>query len=426
VAHRRCGKTVACVNDLIARALSLNTKHGRYAYVAPFLSQAKEVAWDYLKRYARPATINTNESELWVELRNNARIRVHGADNADRLRGAYLDGIILDEYADMRPSVWTEVIRPMLADRSGWATFIGTPKGHNDFYTLFYGNKEKGWVGAVNSPDWYTNTLRASETGILPHGELDDARLTMTPEAYQQEMECSFEAAIQGAYYGSEIAAAERDGRIGAHDYDPALPVHCAWDLGIGDSTAIWLWQAVPGGIRVIDCLEDHGKALPHYVGVLNSKPYRYGYDFLPHDAQARELQTGKTRVEALISLGRKNLSVVPLQTVDDGINAVRMVLPRTWFHTRCEGGLEALRQYRRKFDEKTKSFSDKPLHDWSSHYADAMRVLALAWREMVPVTQKVTPPRELAFEVKDGKLESNMTVWQIVQEKMRKKRRED
>ena len=416
VAHRRCGKTVACVNDLVARALRLKLQHGRFAYVAPFLAQAKEVAWEYLKRYARPATKNVNESELWVELVNGARIRIHGADNADRLRGAYLDGVILDEYADMRPSVWGEVIRPMLADRQGWATFIGTPKGRNEFFEIYQ--------RACKEADWHSAMLRASETGILPADELEDARATMTPEAYEQEFECSFEAAILGAYYGSDVAAAERDGRIGDHDYDPALPVHCAWDLGIGDSTALWLWQAAPGGPRIIECFEDHGKALPHYVAVLNSKPYQYGIDFLPHDAQARELQTGKTRVEALLALGRKDLRVVSQQTVEDGINAVRMMLPHAYFHSRCGEGIEALRQYRREFDEKTKAFKNKPKHDWTSHYADALRYLALAWREMVPVVKKVKPTTDLIFTANEhGNLVANMTVYDRVMQLARKRR---
>jgi phage terminase large subunit len=418
---------VACVNDLVARALQLKLEHGRYAYVAPFLAQAKEVAWEYLKRYARPATKNVNESELWVELVNGARIRIHGADNADRLRGAYLDGIVLDEFADMRASVWSSVIRPMLADRQGWATFIGTPKGRNAFFEI-YDNAANGFKQddgtRVKDANWMAMMLRASETKILPESELESNRRTQTPEEYEQEFECSFEAAIVGAYYGGDMALAEREGRIGEHEYDPALPVHVAWDLGIGDSTALWLWQAVPGGnVRVIDCYEDHGKALPHYVGVLNSKPYKYGTDFLPHDAQARELQTGKTRVEALLALGRKP-AIVSQQTIEDGINATRMALPSMYFHSRCADGIEALRQYRREFDEKTKAFKNKPKKDWTSHYADSMRYLALAWRELAPVEKKAKAPTELVFEaLPDGRLVSNMTVYDRVMQLARKRR---
>lgn len=383
VAHRRCGKTVATINDEIRRAVTCPLPHGRYAYVAPFLSQAKEVAWEYIKRFAAPIISDKNESELWVELVNGARIRVHGADNPDRLRGAYLDGVILDEYADMRPGVWGEVIRPMLADRQGWATFIGTPKGKNEFWSTCQ--------RAERDPAWFHAILKASETGILPESELDDARADMAPEQYEQEFECSFDAAILGAYYGHQIAEAEREGRIGEFPADELFPVHTAWDLGIGDSTAIWLWQAVPGGLRVIDHIEASGKSLPWFVAELNARSHAYGTDFVPHDARARELGTGKTRVETLVDLGRKP-QIAPHVSIEDGINAVRQMLPRMRFHEPdCADGIEALRQYRTDYDEKLKAFKNRPRHDWTSHTADAARYMALAYREMV-VTPKPKP----------------------------------
>src|SRR5262245_57420872 len=169
VAHRRAGKTVATIQDKIKRAVISPLPHGRYAYVAPFLAQAKEVAWEYLKRFAEPVIVDLSEAELWIEVIGGARIRIHGADNPDRLRGTYLDGVVLDEYADMRPSVWGEVIRPMLADRQGWATFIGTPMGHNAFYEVMSGSKvsPSGRLGAVHHPDWYPATVRAVQTGLL-------------------------------------------------------------------------------------------------------------------------------------------------------------------------------------------------------------------------------------------------------------------
>jgi phage terminase large subunit len=384
VAHRRCGKTVACINDIIAKALQLQIPHGRYAYVAPFLAQAKEVAWEYLKRFALPATRDKNEAELWVELLNGARIRIHGADNPDRLRGAYLDGVILDEYGDMRPSVWGEVIRPMLADRQGWATFIGTPKGRNEFFDIY--------ERAV-ADNWFRVMLRASETGILPQSELDEARLDMTQEQYEQEFECSFDAAILGSYYGKEIAQAERDGRIVDFDYDPDLPVHTVWDLGKGANMAVWLFQVVHDEIGVIDHIEgSHNETIPDIVRKLNELGYQYGDDWVPHDAKVKELGSGRTRIETLISLGRKP-RLVPDHQVMDGINAGRLTMARCWFHkTRCADGIEALRQYRAEFDEKLKTFKNEPRHDWSSHSADAYRYLAMAYRVISPEKPKPKP----------------------------------
>ena len=408
-AHRRAGKTVACINDLVARALSCRRKGPppRYAYVAPYLAQAKEIAWAYLVAASEPARRDKNESELWVELLNGARIRLHGADNPDRLRGAYLDGCVLDEFADMRPSVWGEVIRPMLADYGGWATFIGTPKGRNTFYDIMQ--------RAEGSPEWFTSTLRASETGILPQVELDDAARDMTPEAFSQEFECSFDAAILGAYYGKEIAAAERAGRIGSVPVDPALPVHTAWDLGIGDSTAIWFFQVARDGLRVVDYYENHGQGLPHYAAELSARGYSYGIEYLPHDAAARELGSGRAIQETLRQLTRRHPRILPAQNVMDGINAARVTLGLAWFDAeRCAAGLEALRQYRADYDEKLKTFRDRPKHDWSSHGADAFRYLSMAWRSLAPVKPKPKPVDTWERSFNRSRAGDDVEAWRI------------
>jgi phage terminase large subunit len=385
VAHRRCGKTVACINDKIRRAVLSKKEMYRAGYIAPYLKQAKDVAWEYLKRYSRPVWGGApNESELFVTLLGGQRVRIYGADNADALRGGYFDDVTLDEYADMAPSVWGSIIRPMLADRQGSATFIGTPKGRNSFHEIF--------ERAKDDPEWFRFMLRASETGLLAASELAAARLDMTPEQYEQEFECSFEAAILGAYFGKEIAEAERAGRIKEVEAADG-PVHTAWDLGIGDSTAIWFWQAHGDEIRVIDHYENHGQAIPHYVAEIESRGYAKGIDYVPHDARVRSLETGRTRVETLIGLGRKP-KLVANHKIMDGINAARLTLPRVWFDgEKCRDGIEALRQYRADFDEKTRAFKDTPKHDWTSHTADAFRYLCMAWREEAkPVEEPKVP----------------------------------
>lgn len=378
VAHRRAGKTVACINELIKAALTCQKQDPRFAYVAPYYTQAKDVAWAYLKRFAAPIPgVEANESELRVDFPNGGRVRLYGADNYDRLRGLYLDGVVLDEPADMDPRAWPEVIRPALADRKGWATFIGTPKGRNGFWEI--------WEKADGNQDWFRAMLRASETGLVDQAELNDARAMLTQEQYEQEFECSFEAAILGAYYGKEIADAERAGRICEVPYEPDLPVHTAWDLGIGDSTAVWFFQVAPDGVRFIDHYESHSQPLGHYAAVLASKPYRYADDWVPHDAKVRELGTGRTRVETLKEL-KRHPRLVPNHKVEDGINAARVGFHKFWFDaTRCKYGIEALRQYRTEFDEKLKVFKNTPKHDWTSHTADAFRYAAMAWRELSP-----------------------------------------
>lgn len=372
VAHRRAGKTVASVMDLVDAALRCDKPEPRFAYIAPTYTQAKDVAWGYLKRYtASLPGVEANESELRIDLPNNGRVRLYGAENYDRIRGVYLDGVVLDEYGNMDPRAWPEVIRPALSDRGGWAVFIGTPKGHNDFHKI--------WDEHSEDDAWFRLMLRASETRILSEPELADARKAMSEEQFDQEYECSFEAAVMGAYYGKLMTAAEQDQRLTGVPYDPVVKVWTAWDLGIGDPTAIWFCQMVGREVHLIDYYEASGVDLNHYVKVLDSKPYAYAGHILPHDVQAKELGTGKTRKEVLESLGLE-VTVAKNHTVDDGINAARVLLPRCWFDkTKCKRGIEALRLYRAAYDDKLQTLRASPLHDWTSHGADAFRYLAMA-----------------------------------------------
>lgn len=386
VAHRRCGKTVSCINDLLYRALIENKEDGRYAYIAPYYAQAKSIAFDYLMRFSEPIRANHNVSELWVELINGARIRLFGADNADSLRGLYLDGVVLDEYADMKPSIWGAVIRPLLADRRGWAVFIGTPKGHNQFWEI-YNN-------ASQDADWYCKTLRASQTGLLPDDELADAAKIMTQDQYLQEFECDFESAILGAYYGKEMRQLTDQGRIKPVDYEPMFPVHTAWDLGYSDDTAIWFFQVVHGEIRLLDYHSSNGQPVAFYAGILQSRErergYHYGFHYLPHDARAKTLASNRSIIEQLSDkIPLKSMKIVPNLSLQDGIQAARLALTRCWFDPKCEDGIECLRQYQREFDEDKKVFRDKPRHDWTSHGADAFRYLSIVWKEEAKLPSK-------------------------------------
>jgi len=374
VAHRRAGKTVASILDLIDAALRCEKPDPRFAYIAPYFAQAKDVAWTYLKQYARPIPGTTiNESELRVDFATGARIRLYGADNADRLRGIYLDGVVLDEFADMDPNAWLEVVRPALADRQGWATFIGTPKGRNGFYDVYERSQ--------SHPDWFSLRLKASETGLVPQAELDALRAEMSPDQYAREMETSFDAAVEGAYYAHALTQAEEEGRIGFVPYDPVLPVHAAWDLGIGDATAIWLAQFVGREIRLIDYIENSGEPLSWYGAELKRRNWMYADLILPHDAMARELGTGKTRAEMLEAMGFR-VRIAPRVGVEDGIETVRRMLPRCWIdENKCREGLAAIRDYREKIDPKRR-VSMGPLHDWTSHGADALRYLMTSYEE--------------------------------------------
>ena len=385
VVHRRAGKTVACIMDLIDAALRCKKPDARFAYLAPTYAQAKDTAWTYLKRFTADIPgIEQRESDLMVIFPNGARVRLYGAETYDRLRGTYADGLVLDEYGDFDPRAWPEVLRPSLADRRGWAVFIGTPKGRNDFWRIH--------KAAETDPEWYSLVLRASETHLLPASELADMRGMMTADQYDQELEVSFDAAIRGAIYRIELQAMETEGRLCGVPYDPAVPVTTAWDLGIGDATSVICAQLVGKEVHIIDYYEATGEPLTHYVAWLDSKPYRYSTDLLPHDAAARELGTGRTREELLRANGRK-VRVLPRQEIDDGINAVKMLLPRCWFdRVKTERLRECLSHYHRDFNDRMGVFKDAPVHDWSSHAADAARTLAMGLREPAPKSTAPTP----------------------------------
>ena len=356
-----------------------------------------------------------HETELRVTLLNSARVQLFGADNADSLRGMYFDDVVLDEYADMHPGVWPLVIRPALADRKGSALFIGTPKGRNAFHEMF--------EQAAVAPQWSRHMLKASESGLIDEDELAAARAELTPEQYEQEFECSFDAAIIGAYYGREIAEAERAGRIGDVSWDQALEVHTAWDLGVGANLAVWCWQIAPDGVRVIDYLEgEPSEGVQQMVQRLEGLPYRYGHDFVPHDAKAKEIGTGRTRVETLTALKRKP-RLVASHKVEDGINALRVSFNRFWWDaTKCKHGIEALRQYRTEYDEKKRVFRDTPRHDWTSHAADAARYMAMAWRELKAPRLEAKPEQHVLIAKPGGVIESNMSVRELIERKKRER----
>ena len=359
---------------MLDAALRSDKVRPRFAYLSPYLKQSNSVAWDYLRAHSAPLRAigaSVNESELRVDYHNGGQVRLYGADNPDGLRGIYLDGVVLDEFADMDPRVWSEVIRPALSDRKGWAVFIGTPRGRNAFHEIYRRSQEEG--------DWYSLQLKASETGLLDAEELSSARRDLTPEQYQQEYECSFDAAVIGSYYGKLISEAEQEGRICGVPFEPTAQLWTAWDLGIADATAIWWAQTVGREIHIVDYYEASGADLAHYVAELDKRNGRYAGHIVPHDAQARELGTGKTRLEVLEGLGLRNVRVAPVHRVEDGINAVRVTLPKCWFDAkRCARGVDALKLYRAAYDDKLGVLRPNPVHDWTSHAADAFRYLAM------------------------------------------------
>lgn len=422
VAHRRAGKTVARINKLIRKAIECPLLNPKFAYLAPFYVQAKDIAWVYLKHYSAPLISmggKINESELTVTFpHNNATIRLYGAENAERMRGLYFDGLSVDEAQGIPKKVLTTIILPTLADRGGWLDVSGTPKGWENLLG------ELVRLARQNPEEWFLQILKASETGIIPESELRQLRALMPDNEYNQEFECSFDAAITGAVYGKQMAQLEMLGRIKPDLYDPKLPVRTLWDLGLDDATAVWFYQQVGNEMRWIDYYENNNEQIQHYAeqvighkliekieydkdgkpysvfvkgdvieGLDRRRSYRYADHFGPHDA-AHELLAagGRSIVQQLFEMGIK-MRVVNSTSQMNSIEALRKVLQLSWFDADyTKEGVACLKQYQFEFDEDKKVYRSKPRHDWSSHGCDAAEIGGQVWQAQINSAHKPEP----------------------------------
>lgn len=387
VCHRRSGKTVSAVNDLLIGSLECPLPRPQLAYVAPNYSQAKRIAWEYLKHYSEPLIEQVHESELRVTLKTKAKIFLLGAEKAQSLRGMYLDGVVLDEYAQIKPTVLSQVILPCLSDRQGWATIMGTPMGKNHFYDIY--------KRAKNDPAWFHMMLKASDSKIIPEEELETIRSNMDVSDYLQEYECSFEAALRGAIYGLEMEKAEREFRIAEYAPDPHLPLDVICDIGFADDTVLIFFQQHRDGILIYEVYSNNEVEWDHYLDQMDTRQVRDVY--LPHDARAKNLQTGRSIVEMTIRRGYRP-RIVPDHKLRDGIAAGRKLLPFTfWNEPLCSHAVEAMKSYRRQWDDKKACYSENPVHDWTSHVADAFRYLAVTFPNLPKPAKKISLPSQQA-----------------------------
>jgi hypothetical protein len=313
-----------------------------------------------------------NNNDLKISLKNGSTYQVVGADNPEGLVGAGPYGVIFSEF-DLMPKNVFNLISPMLRENGGWAIFIFTPHGRNHGY--------EHWMRAQAKADHYTELLTVEDTkqwtGIDPEALVIEERENgMSEEKIQSEYFCSFDAPVEGSYYGKTLMQMEKDEHFTKVPYEPRLLVNTAWDIGVGDSTAIWFYQVHNDEIRVIDHYEASGEGLPHYVKILNEKIYAYGKHYVPHDMEVRDFSTGQTRVSAAKSLGVK-MTVLPKLGVDEGIELCRSILPRCWFDkVKCELGIDALRAYHKEYDDKRDVYVNTPCHDWASHSSDGFRYM--------------------------------------------------
>jgi phage terminase large subunit len=383
--HRRAGKDKALINLITKKAFE---RVGVYFYVYPFYAQARKALWEnidkdgmrFMDHIPEELRHKTNNQEMMIELVNGSIIRIIGSDNPDSVVGTNPVGVVFSEFALQDPTAWY-FLRPILAENGGWAVFNSTPRGANHFKDL--------WQLAERDPAfWFTQKLTVEDTKAIPQHVLDREKAeyfeqTGSDDLYDQEYMVSFEAAVQGSYFGPQMLMIERLGHITKVPWEPTIPVDTYWDLGVNDTTVIWFVQTVGKEIRVIDYLEHNGEGFPYYAKELKGKPYTYGTHYMPHDIEIQEIGTGMIRRQTAESLGIKPIKVVPrVKAKEESIDAARNILPRVWFDTeKCEKGINALRSYQKVWDEKNKVYRNTPLHNWASNGADGFQQLAMAYK---------------------------------------------
>ena len=395
VCHRRFGKSVLAVNELVRRALSTDRDDFRGNYIGPTYTQTKAIVWDYLKQFAEPVPgVRFNESELRVDFPNGSRIRLFGGDKPDALRGLYHDCVFFDEFDDTKPNLWTQVVYPATVDRHGSACFIGT-------YLLTNGPLGQQYDHALVQDDWFAVTHRASDTDVVSKDELRVARFNMSEEEYEREFECNRTSSVKGAYYAKQMLHAEKDKRITRVPYDAALSVVTGWDIGF-DMTAVWFCQPSGRELRFIDYFEvvneDIIAPAKNVLARKDEHDWRYSMHYFPHDMEARDFTGGgDSRLQAAVKLGLRPAKAVPrrmaqkLMETHEGINAVRRVFPRMVFDAdKCKVGLDRLRSYRPRTDAQGRTLP-QPEHDESSHGATALEqvVRGIASRPAARVTYR-------------------------------------
>lgn len=380
--HRRSGKDEIALHWTATAAME---RPATYWHMLPKANQARKAIWEAVNPHTGKRRIDeafppeirvaTREQEMMIKLQGGATWQVVGSDNFNALVGSPPRGIVFSEFSLSDPQAW-DYLRPILAENGGWALFIYTARGKNHGYTLYR--------MAERNPDWFCEVLSVEDTKAIPLSIIEDERKSgMSEDMIQQEYYCSFESANPGAYYGKQMQAAWKEGRIGKVPVEPGVPCETWWDLGMDDSMSIWITQTVVREIRCVHYYENSGEGLSHYADYLDDladkRNARFSRHGMPHDIQVRELGTGKSRKEVCeTQLGLRPIAVAPQLDLESGIENVRRLLNQCWFdETECARGIACLTEYTKEWDEKQKVFAARPLHNWASHGADAFRTMS-------------------------------------------------
>lgn len=375
--HRRTGKDKTCFAQEIVPAMF--ERVGVYHYYFPTMADGRKILWNGIDKAGFPLINHfpsdlidsKRDTDMVIKAKNGSLFQIIGSDRVESV-GTNPVGSVFSEFSKQNPR-WWDLVRPILAENEGWAIFNWTPRGKNHAYRMDR--------MARNNPKWFYQLLTADMTNAISQEAIDEDRLSgMSEEMVQQEYYCSYSLGVEGAYYGRILGKLWDDGRIGNVAIDPNALTHTAWDLGYGDSTAIWFFQLVGNEIHLVDYYENHGEAIRHYVDILNDKGYLYGTHYGPHDVKKGSLATGETLLETAAGLGLIFETLQREHDVDDGIERARGIFHRCWFdQERCKQGIDCLENYHSDYNEKNAVYSTRPTHDWASHGADAFRYLSKA-----------------------------------------------
>ena len=384
VVHRRAWKTVWAILDELIVAIK---EKWDYWYVAPTYRQAKKIAWRMIQKFwDQISGFKYNASELIVTYENWSTISLFGAENPDSLRWLDLRWVIFDEYAQQPSNIYSEIVFPMINANWWWVTWIWTPKGKNAFYQLYQ--------RALKDERFYTMLLRHTDTKLLTDEQIEDAKKEMTEEEFEQEYNCSWEAYMRWSVYWKELSLAHAEWRVKEWLYDPSLEVYTFWDLWVSDAMSIWFVQIAGWQIRIIDRYSNSWYGLEHYAEIIKSKPYRYKNHYFPHDIRQREISTWLTRMETAIKLLWEICKIVPMSTIESGIDAGRLLFKNIWIDSSLEEFINNLSLYQYEWDDKLGQFKKQPIHDFTSHDADWFRYMAIIFNHLTKKPEEEEKPK--------------------------------